>query len=62
MYLNDPTRWFLKTDVPNGMKMFVRTPLQTGSDSDFDTGNMRFRARERYSMSWSDPLGMWGNG
>jgi len=62
MYLNDPTRWFLKTDVPNGAKMFVRTPMQTGSDTDFDTGNVRYRARERYSFGVSDPLGLWGNG
>jgi len=61
-YLTDPSKWFLKTDVPNGAKMFERTKLSTGSDGDFDTGNMRFKARERYSFGWSDPLAMWGNG
>jgi hypothetical protein len=61
-YLTDPAKWFLKTDVPNGAKMFERSKLTTGSDGDFDTGNMRFRARERYSFGWSDPLAMWGNG
>jgi len=61
-YLTDPAKWFLKTDVPNGAKMFERSKLTTGSDGDFDTGNMRFKARERYSFGWSDPLAMWGNG
>ena len=61
-YLTDPAKWFLKTDVPNGMKMFERAKLTTGSDGDFDTGNMRFRARERYSFGFSDPLSVWGNG
>jgi hypothetical protein len=60
-FLTDPNAFFLMTDVPNGLKMFVRTPLTTGSDPDFDTGNMRFKARERYSFGFSDPLGIWGS-
>ena len=60
-FLTDTDAWFLKTDVPNGMKHFVRTPMQTSMDGDFDTGNARYKARERYSFGWSDPLGMWGS-
>ena len=60
-FLTDNNAWFLKTDVPNGMKHFERLRMTTGSDSDFDTGNMRFKARERYSFGWSDALGMWGS-
>jgi hypothetical protein len=60
-FLTDPSAWFLTTDVPNGMKHFVRTPLQNSMDGDFDTGNVRYKARERYSFGWSDPLGMWGS-
>jgi hypothetical protein len=60
-YLTDPNAWFIKTDVPNGLKHFVRTPMSTGMDGDFDTGNVRYKARERYSFGWSDPLGMWGS-
>jgi hypothetical protein len=60
-FLTDPTAWFLKTDVPNGMKHFVRTPMATGMDGDFDTGNVRYKARERYSFGFSDPLGMYGS-
>ncbi len=60
-YLTDPDAYFLTTDVPNGMKHFVRTPLSTSMDGDFDTGNGRYKARERYSFGWSDPLGMWGS-
>ncbi len=60
-FLTDPNAWFLTTDVPNGMKHFVRTPLQNGMDGDFDTGNVRYKSRERYSFGWSDPLGMWGS-
>jgi hypothetical protein len=59
-FLTDTNAWFLTTDVPNGMKHFVRTPLQNSMDGDFDTGNVRYKARERYSFGWSDPLGMWG--
>lgn len=59
-WLTDPDAWFLTTDVPNGLKHFVRAPLKTGMDTDFDTGNGRYKARERYSFGWSDPLGMYG--
>jgi len=60
-YLTDPNAYFLTTDVPNGMKHFVRTPLANSMDGDFDTGNVRYKSRERYSFGWSDPLGMWGS-
>jgi len=60
-YLTDTNAWFLMTDVPNGLKHFVRTPLQNSMDRDFDTGNVRYKARERYSFGWSDPLGMFGS-
>ncbi len=60
-FLTDPDAWFLTTDVPNGMKHFVRTPMATSMDGDFDTGNVRYKARERYSFGWSDPLGMYGS-
>jgi len=60
-FLTDTNGWFLTTDVPNGMKHFVRTPLSTGMDGDFDTGNVRYKARERYSFGWSDPLGMYAS-
>ena len=60
-YLTDTDAWFLTTDVPNGLKYFVRTPMQTSMDGDFDTGNARYKARERYSFGWSDPLGMFGS-
>lgn len=60
-FLTDPNAWFLLTDVPNGMKHFVRTAMSTGMDGDFDTGNVRYKARERYSFGWSDPLGIWGS-
>ena len=60
-YLTDPNAWFLTTDVPNGMKHFVRTPLSNSMDGDFDTGNVRYKSRERYSFGWSDPLGAWGS-
>ena len=60
-FLTDPNAWFLTTDVPNGMKHFERTPLSQSMDGDFDTGNVRYKARERYSFGWSDPLGMWGS-
>ena len=60
-FLTDNNAWFLTTDVPNGMKHFVRTPLQNSMDGDFDTGNVRYKSRERYSFGWSDPLGMWGS-
>jgi len=60
-FLTDPNAWFLTTDVPNGMKHFVRSPLANSMDGDFDTGNVRYKARERYSFGWSDPLGMFGS-
>ena len=60
-FLTDPNAWFLTTDVPNGMKHFERMPMATSMDGDFDTGNVRYKARERYSFGWSDPLGMWGS-
>jgi hypothetical protein len=60
-FLTDTDAWFLMTDVPNGLKHFVRTPLATSMDGDFDTGNVRYKARERYSFGWSDPLGAFGS-
>jgi hypothetical protein len=60
-FLTDTNGWYLTTDVPNGMKHFVRMPLANSMDGDFDTGNVRYKARERYSFGWSDPLGMWGS-
>jgi hypothetical protein len=60
-FLTDTNAWFLTTDVPNGMKHFVRVPLQNSMDGDFDTGNVRYKSRERYSFGWSDPLGMYGS-
>jgi hypothetical protein len=60
-YLTDTNAWFLMTDVPNGLKHFVRTPLQNSMDGDFDTGNVRYKARERYSFGVSDPLGAYGS-
>lgn len=60
-FLTDPDAWFLTTDVPNGMKHFVRTPMAQSMDGDFDTGNVRYKSRERYSFGWSDPLGMYGS-
>ena len=60
-FLTDTNAWFLTTDVPNGMKYFIRTPMATSMDGDFDTGNVRYKARERYSFGWSDPLGMFGS-
>jgi len=60
-FLTDTDAWFLTTDVPNGLKHFVRTPMATSMDGDFDTGNVRYKARERYSFGWSDPLGMYGS-
>ena len=60
-FLTDANGWYLTTDVPNGMKHFVRTPLSNSMDGDFDTGNVRYKSRERYSFGWSDPLGMYGS-
>lgn len=60
-WLTDSNAFFIKTDVPNGLKHFVRSPMKTGMDEDFDTGNSRYKARERYSFGVSDPLGMFGS-
>ena len=60
-WLTDTNAWFLTTDVPNGLKHFVRTPMSTSMDGDFDTGNTRYKARERYSFGVSDPLGIYGS-
>jgi len=60
-YLTDTNGWYLCTDVPNGLKHFERTALTNSMDGDFDTGNVRYKARERYSFGWSDPLGMFGS-
>jgi hypothetical protein len=60
-FLTDTNAWFLTTDVPNGLKHFIRTPMSTSMDGDFDTGNVRYKARERYSFGWSDPLGIFGS-
>jgi hypothetical protein len=60
-FLTDTNAWFLTTDVPNGLKHFERMPLANSMDGDFDTGNVRYKARERYSFGWSDPLGIWGS-
>ena len=60
-YLTDSDAFFIKTDVPNGLKMFVRSPIKTSMEGDFDTGNVRYKARERYSFGWSDPRGIFGS-
>ncbi len=60
-FLTDSDAWFLTTDIPNGLKHFVRTSLTTKMEGDFDTGNVRYKARERYSFGWSDPLGIFGS-
>jgi hypothetical protein len=60
-FLTDTNGWYLTTDVPNGMKHFIRTPLSNSMDGDFDTGNVRYKSRERYSFGWSDPLGMFAS-
>ena len=60
-FLTDTDAFFIKTDVPNGMKMFVRSPIKTAMEGDFDTGNVRYRARERYGFGWSDPKGLFGS-
>ena len=59
-FLTDTHGYYILTDVPNGLKMFERTPLQNSMDGDFDTGNVRYKSRERYSFGWSDPLGVFG--
>jgi hypothetical protein len=60
-FLTDPDAWFVKTDAPNGMKMFQRVGMKTGFEGDFDTGNMRYKARERYSFGFSDVRGIFGS-
>ena len=59
-YLTDSDAWFIRTDAPNGLKHFVRTPVTSGMEGDFETGNVRYKARERYSFGWSDWRGMYG--
>jgi len=59
-FLTDTDSWYLTTDVPDGLKHFVRAEMKTSMDGDFDTGNVRYKARERYSFGWSDPLGIYG--
>ena len=60
-YLTDTDAWFIKTDAPNGLKHFNRSPIKTAMEGDFDTGNVRYKARERYSFGWSDPRGIFGS-
>jgi hypothetical protein len=60
-YLTDVNAWFIITDAPNGLKMFERSPIKTAFEGDFDTGNVRYKARERYSFGWSDPRGAYGS-
>jgi hypothetical protein len=60
-FLTDSDAFFIKTDVPNGMKYFERSPIRTSMEGDFDTGNVRYKARERYSFGWSDPRGIYGS-
>ena len=60
-YLTDTDAFFIMTDAPNGLKMFVRSPIKTAIEGDFDTGNVRFKARERYSFGFSDPRGIFGS-
>jgi len=60
-YLTDTDAFFIMTDAPNGLKQFVRTPIKTAMEGDFDTGNVRFKARERYSFGFSDPRGIFGS-
>jgi hypothetical protein len=61
-FLTDTDSFFILTDIPNGLKHFERAPLRTALEGDFDTGNVRFKARERYSFGWSDPRSVFGNG
>lgn len=60
-FLTDTDAFFIMTDAPNGLKEFVRAPIKTAIEGDFDTGNVRFKARERYSFGWSDPRGIFGS-
>ena len=60
-FLTNAKKWFVKTDVPNGLKHFVRSPIKTSMEGDFDTGNVRYKARERYVFGFSDPRGIFGS-
>ena len=60
-YLVDTDAFFIKTDVPNGLKHFTRSPIKTTMEGDFDTGNVRYKARERYVFGFSDPRGIFGS-
>ncbi|MHB0978459.1 MAG: phage major capsid protein [Minisyncoccota bacterium] len=60
-WLTDPNAFFVTTDVPNGLKMFERVAIKTAMDGDFETGNVRYKSRERYSFGYSDPLSLWGS-
>ena len=60
-FLTNAKKWFIKTDVPNGLKHFVRSPIKTSMEGDFDTGNVRYKARERYVFGFSDPRGIFGS-
>ena len=60
-YLTDTDSFYIKTDVPNGLKMFVRAPVKTAMEGDFESGNVRYKARERYSFGFSDPRGIFGS-
>ena len=60
-FLTDPDAFFIKTDAPNGLKHFVRSPISTKMEGDFETGNVRYKARERYSFGWSDPRAIFGS-
>ena len=60
-FLTSAKKWFIKTDVPNGLKHFVRAPIKTSMEGDFDTGNVRYKARERYVFGFSDPRGIFGS-
>jgi hypothetical protein len=60
-FLTDPDAFFIKTDAPNGLKHFVRSPLKTAMEGDFETGNARYKARERYSFGWSDPRAIYAS-
>jgi len=60
-YLTHAKKFFIKTDVPNGLKHFSRSPIKTSMEGDFDTGNVRYKARERYVFGFSDPRGIFGS-
>ena len=59
--ITDPDAFYIKTDAPNGLKHFVRSPIKTAMEGDFETGNVRYKARERYSFGWSDPRSIYGS-